>query len=190
MNEKIINVVGTMFFKDGKLLIDKPRKRPTFQMIGGSIENGETPIQAAIRECHEELGENAIFDENNFEFVMDFQEIATSDQTTKIHFYVFKYNGELKGEITTSEEIEKFWNKACLKISTYLYVEKLPSDERIIEETCQYTAGLLFKKYTVSPNDNYEDKNPNTGYSNYLMNTALENLKPFRSSIFSAWTLR
>ena len=40
MQEKIINVVGTMFFKDGKLLIDKPRKRPTFQMIGGSVEKG------------------------------------------------------------------------------------------------------------------------------------------------------
>ena len=108
MKEKIIDVVGTMFFKDGKLLIDKPRKRPTFQMIGGSVEKGETTLQAAIRECHEELGEKAIFDENNLEFVMDFQEIATSDQTTKIHFYVFKYNGELKGEITTSDEIEKF----------------------------------------------------------------------------------
>ncbi len=108
MKEKIIDVVGTMFFKDGKLLIDKPRKRPTFQMIGGSVEKGETTLQAAIRECHEELGEKAIFDENKLEFVMDFQEIATSDQTTKIHFYVFKYNGELKGEITTSDEIEKF----------------------------------------------------------------------------------
>lgn len=108
MQEKIINVVGTMFFKDGKLLIDKPRKRPTFQMIGGSVENGETTLQAAIRECYEELGKNVIIDENNFKFVMDFQEIATSDQTTKIHFYVFKYDGELKGEITTSEEIERF----------------------------------------------------------------------------------
>jgi len=108
MQEKIINVVGTMFFKDGKLLIDKPRRRPTFQMIGGSVENGETTLQAAIRECYEELGKNVIIDENNFKFVMDFQEIATSDQTTKIHFYVFKYDGELKGEITTSEEIERF----------------------------------------------------------------------------------
>ena len=107
MQGKIINVVGTMFFKDGKLLIDKPRKRPTFQMIGGSVENGETTLQAAIRECYEELGKNVIIDENNFKFVMDFQEIATSDQTTKIHFYVFKYDGELKGEITTSEEIER-----------------------------------------------------------------------------------
>ena len=108
MQDKVISVVGTMFFKDGKLLIDKPRKRPTFQMIGGSVEDDETTLQAAIRECREELGEKAIFDEKNFEFVMDFQEIATSDQTTKIHFYVFKYNGELKGEITTSDEIEKF----------------------------------------------------------------------------------
>ena len=108
MQEKIINVVGTMFFKDGKLLIDKPRKRPTFQMIGGSVEKGETTLQAAIRECHEELGEKAEFEEKNFEFVMDFHEIATSDQTTKIHFYVYKYNGELKGDITTSNEIENF----------------------------------------------------------------------------------
>ena len=108
MEEKIINVVGTMFFKNGKLLIDKPRKRPTFQMIGGSVEIGETTLQAAIRECYEELGEKAIIDENNIEFVMDYQEIATSDQTTKIHFYVFRYNGELQGEITTSEEIVRF----------------------------------------------------------------------------------
>ncbi len=108
MKDKIINVVGTMFFKDGKLLIDKPRKRPTFQMIGGSVEDGESTLQAAIRECHEELGENAILDESKFEFVMDFLEIATSDQTTRIHFYVFKYNGELQGDLTISDEIEKF----------------------------------------------------------------------------------
>ena len=51
-----MNVVGTMFFKNGSLLIDKPKKRPTYQMIGGKVEPGETPLQAAIRECHEELG--------------------------------------------------------------------------------------------------------------------------------------
>ena len=108
MSNKIIKVVGTMFFKDGKLLIDKPRKRPTYQMIGGGVEEGETTLQAAIRECHEELGKDAYFDENEFEFVMDFQEIATSDQTTKIHFYVYKYNGELTGTLNTSNEIENF----------------------------------------------------------------------------------
>ena len=101
-------VVGTMFFKDNKLLIDKPRKRNTYQMIGGGVENGETPFEAAIRECHEELGNNAKFDESLFELVMEFDEIATSDGVTPIHFYVYKYNGILDGELNTSLEIEKF----------------------------------------------------------------------------------
>ena len=85
-----MDVVGTMFFKDNKLLIDKPRKRPTYQMIGGRVEDGESPLDAAIRECHEELGEKAIFDENKISLVMDFEEIATSDNKTMIHFYVYK----------------------------------------------------------------------------------------------------
>ena len=44
-----MNVVGTMFFKNDSLLIDKPRKRPTYQMIGGKVEERETPLKAAIR---------------------------------------------------------------------------------------------------------------------------------------------
>lgn len=108
MQKKIIDVVGTMFFKDGKLLIDKPRKRSTFQMIGGSVEKGESPLQAAIRECHEELGNRAIFDINNLEFVMDFIETATSNPNLKIHMHIFKYNGLLEGELTKSDEIENF----------------------------------------------------------------------------------
>lgn len=103
-----MEVVGTMFFKEHKLLIDKPRKRNTYQMIGGKVENGESPLEAAIRECHEELGNKAIFNENLFELIMEFDEIATSDGKTPIHFYVFKYNGDLQGELTISEEIEAF----------------------------------------------------------------------------------
>ena len=111
----MIKVVGTMFFDDNKLLLDKPRKRPTYQMIGGSVEEGETPLEAAIRECHEELGKDAIFDEGLLEPVMEFDEIATSDGVTPIHFYVFKYNGELSGKLTTSLEIENFlwYDSSC-----------------------------------------------------------------------------
>ena len=106
--DKILEVVGTMFFKDGKLLIDKPRKKPTFQMIGGKVEDADSIRDAAIRECYEELGEKAIFDESLLEFVMDFEEIATSDPSKRIHMNIFQYNGQLKGELTVSEEIEKF----------------------------------------------------------------------------------
>ena len=103
-----MKVVGTMFFKDKKLLIDKPRKRATFQMIGGKVKNGESVLDAAIRECREELGDKDIFDNKLFELVMEFDEIATSDGKTPIHFYVFKYNGELQGKLSVSEEIEEF----------------------------------------------------------------------------------
>ena len=104
----MLKVVGTMFFKDGKLLIDKPRKRPTFQMVGGAVEEGETTLEAAIRECHEELGDKAIFDESKIIPVMDFIEIATDDPTKQIHMHVFIYQGNLEGELTTSLEIENF----------------------------------------------------------------------------------
>ncbi len=103
-----MNVVGTMFFNDNKLLIDKPRKRPTYQMIGGRVEEGEDALAAAIRECHEELGDLVSFSNDNFELVMEFDEIATSDGITPIHFYVYKYNGSLVGDLSLSDEIEKF----------------------------------------------------------------------------------
>ena len=76
-----MKVVGTMFFENEKLLIDKPRKRPTYQMIGGKVEEGETTLQAAIRECHEELGDEAIFDEEKFELIkiIEIQDINYRD---------------------------------------------------------------------------------------------------------------
>ena len=101
-------VVGTLFFKDKKLLIDKPRKRKTYQMIGGSVEDGEEIFDAAVRECREELGPNAIFDLNKIKFLMEFDEIATSDPNLKIHMNIFVYDGILEGEISISDEIEGF----------------------------------------------------------------------------------
>ena len=43
-----MRVVGTMFFENEKILIDKPRKRNTYQMVGGRVEDNETPLEAAI----------------------------------------------------------------------------------------------------------------------------------------------
>lgn len=112
-----MDVVGTIFISDRKILIDKPRKRGTYQMIGGRVEEGETPIDAAIRECHEELGSSAIFDPSKFELIMEFDEIATSDGVTPIHFYVFKYDGMFSGELSLSEEIEDFkWYDSSLGV--------------------------------------------------------------------------
>jgi 8-oxo-dGTP pyrophosphatase MutT (NUDIX family) len=77
-------------------------------MVGGSVEENETTLQAAIREIREELGNKAIFDPTKIEFLMDFDEIATSDPTLEIHMNIFIYKGELHGELSTSDEIENF----------------------------------------------------------------------------------
>ena len=77
-------------------------------MIGGSVEENESIFDAAVRECKEELGENAIFDSSKIKFLMEFDEIATSDPNLKIHMNIFIYDGVLEGELTTSDEIESF----------------------------------------------------------------------------------
>ncbi len=104
----MMKVVGTLFIEDNKLLLDKPRKRPTLQMVGGKVEEGENVLDAAIREAHEELGSKVIIDDTKFELVMDFIETATSDPNLKIHFHLLRYTGKLEGELLTSDEIESF----------------------------------------------------------------------------------
>ena len=125
-----MKVVGTIFIKDNKILIDKPRKRSTYQMIGGRVEEGETPLKAAIRECHEELGSKVIFDEEKIKEIMNFEETATSNPNQKIDFHVFYYEGDLKGELITSEEIENFlWYDSSMKnevLSNTLKNEVIP----------------------------------------------------------------
>lgn len=111
----MMKVVGTMFIDDNKLLLDKPRKNPTYQLIAGKVEE-ETILEAAIRECYEELGDKVTIDESLFKEVMDFEETASSDPNLKIHFYLFYYDGKLKGELTTSDEIESFfWYDTSMK---------------------------------------------------------------------------
>lgn len=104
----MIEVAGTLFFKDGKVLLVKPRRRPSLQVVGGSVEKGESALEAAIRECHEELGEKAIFEPNKIKFILEFEEQATSDPNLKIHMTLHVYDGELNGDLTTSDEIEYF----------------------------------------------------------------------------------
>lgn len=104
----MIEVAGTLFFKEGKVLLVKPRRRPTLQVVGGGVEIGETALEAAIRECHEELGELAVFEPNKIKYIMEFEEQASSDPNLKIHMTLHIYDGELNGELSTSDEIEYF----------------------------------------------------------------------------------
>lgn len=55
----MMDVVGALIFKDGKLLVcQRPKNKARallWEFVGGKVENGETREQALKRECKEEL---------------------------------------------------------------------------------------------------------------------------------------
>ena len=59
MEKKKVQVVAAMIEQDGKLLICRRPEGKTlagmWEFAGGKIEPGETPEQALVRECREEL---------------------------------------------------------------------------------------------------------------------------------------
>ena len=112
----MLKVVGTLFIKNRKLLLNKPRKREIFQLIAGKMEQNETPIDAIFRESSEELLTNTL-DKSLFEFLMNFEETASSDPNLKIDYYLFNYKGDLTCQLQTSEEIADFvWYDSTLNI--------------------------------------------------------------------------
>jgi 8-oxo-dGTP pyrophosphatase MutT (NUDIX family) len=111
----MLQVVGTLFIKNRKLLLNRPRKRPIFQLIAGKMEAGETPLQAVYRESCEELSTNSL-DKSSFQFLMEFEETAASDPNLQIHYYLFNYTSEIDCNLTTTEEItELLWYDTTMK---------------------------------------------------------------------------
>jgi 8-oxo-dGTP pyrophosphatase MutT (NUDIX family) len=47
---------GVLVFANGRLLCLETTYKPTFEIPGGVVEQGESPLEAAKRECREELG--------------------------------------------------------------------------------------------------------------------------------------
>ncbi len=111
----MLEVVGTLFIEDRKLLLNKPRKNPTYQLVAGKVEKKETPNHAAYREACEELVTDSL-NECDFQFIMDFEETASSDPNLKIHFHLFKYTQKLEVIPQLSDEITDFiWYSTDMK---------------------------------------------------------------------------
>jgi 8-oxo-dGTP diphosphatase len=51
-----VDVVAAALVRDGQVLAARRLTPPGWEFPGGKIEPGETPPQALVRECHEELG--------------------------------------------------------------------------------------------------------------------------------------
>lgn len=57
MTSRAISAAGALFFDEtGRVLLVEPTYKPNWEIPGGAVEQGETPVEACRREVEEELG--------------------------------------------------------------------------------------------------------------------------------------
>lgn len=108
---KIKNVVGIAFIKNGKLLISqsvKSSKMNKFTFVGGGIEDGETILQAVVRECKEEIRNSFEIAEDDFEPLLSFIEKSTSDPNLLINMNILLAKKQIDVELEPNDEILEY----------------------------------------------------------------------------------
>ena len=114
MKEK--RVVGIAFIRDGKLLIVqsvRSSKNNLWTLIGGGVEDGESVVEAAIREVREEIHNGFEIQEEDLKPVMSFKEVAASDPNLNIIMTLFICTKSLEGVCFSSdfEVLRYHWYK-------------------------------------------------------------------------------
>lgn len=111
MLEEVNQVVGIAFIKNGKLLISKSvrsSKQNIFTLVGGDVNEGETNLQAAVREVKEEVQNNFTIEESDLEEIFSFLEPAASDASKLIQIHVMLAKKEIDVELKPNNEILEY----------------------------------------------------------------------------------
>ncbi len=102
----MVNVETLLYIiKDGKiLLIEKKRGlgKGLYNGVGGKVEKGETPIQAAIRECKEEIG----VEPKNVKWRGVIEFINDGSVYSYVHVFIAD---DYHGEIRETDEAKPEW---------------------------------------------------------------------------------
>lgn len=123
---KDVYVVGAAIMKDGKLFVaqrpDKGEVGLKWEYPGGKIEDGETPVQAIIREIKEEL---------NADIEVESYITTVRYQYTTFHLTMELYLCRLKGsDPVLNEHINSRW----ITSSEMDGLDWAPADTKIINE--------------------------------------------------------
>lgn len=87
----------------------------------------------------------------------------------------------------TSDEINEFYGNAILNAKSYLDLNTTSDlDSTLLPFVYMWTAGLIYKKYDVRPNDLIDETYP-VGYGDQLIISAKAGLKPYKKYEFNIW---
>lgn len=107
----IQQVVGIAFIENNKLLIvqsKKSSKTNSYTFIGGGVEDGETLIEAAVREVSEEIHNGFTIKPSELELVMTRKEKAASDPNKEIEMHTFIAHKRIDVDLIPNEEILEY----------------------------------------------------------------------------------
>lgn len=90
-------------------------------------------------------------------------------------------------KIVTTDEINNFYNIALLHTRSYLGLNMSSEiNSEILPFIYMWSAGLIYKKYDIRPNDLVDETYP-VGYGDQLIITAKAGLKPFKEYTLDVW---
>lgn len=90
-------------------------------------------------------------------------------------------------KIVTDNELQQFYNIALTNARSYLNLNASDEIDTNLEPFIyMWSAGLLYKKYDIRPNDLIDETYP-IGYGDQLIINAKAGLKPYRKYSFTAW---
>lgn len=108
MSKKYLQVVGIAFFENKKLLLSKShncKNNNLYTLVGGKINEDETILEAAVRECKEEISQNFNITEDDLSPILHFTEKAASDPNLIIEMHMLISNKNIDVPLKTSKEI-------------------------------------------------------------------------------------
>lgn len=114
---------------------NRPNLPLMWETVGGSVLKGETSLQGAIREVKEEVGIDIFGTENNLVFSQVRKQINGKKFNDILDVWLFEYNGEVKLDNATTDEVEQ------TKWLTVAEIKELYESKQLVS-----TLGYFFDK--------------------------------------------
>jgi mutator protein MutT len=105
----------------GRLLLSKDKHSTKWQVLGGKIETGETPVQTIIREMHEELAVEVEVKQKQYASSSIFPAANDPGKTVQLYYYFCKLFG--KPKMIENVEFVRWFSKSDVQSGQFEFAK-------------------------------------------------------------------